>query len=127
MDFIERSLAGDDVAETANLNYWAYWLGGVRLPQTDDEFMRDRELVAWDPMTVLRGLAYGMHHAPGYVDLYVHTLWALITAHPWLPQASPVLARELADRAARLLDSGGVSRRARRELHSLHYVLLDRI
>ncbi|MFI8515067.1 helix-turn-helix domain-containing protein [Streptomyces sp. NPDC085460] len=126
LDFIERSLAGDDTAEAANLNYWAYWLGGVRLPQADDGFMRERGPASWDPVTLLRGLTHGMHDAPGYVDLYVHTLWALLTAHPWLPQASHGLADELADRTGRLLDGGAASSRARRELQAMHYVLLDR-
>ncbi|WP_370414191.1 XRE family transcriptional regulator [Streptomyces fradiae] len=126
LDFIERSLADDDTAEAANLNYWAYWLGGVRLPQADDRFMQDRELSGWDPVTLLRGLTYGMHHAPGYVDLYIHTLWALLTTHPWLPQASPRLAHDLAGRVAQVLDERGTSERSRRELHTVHYVLLDR-
>ncbi|MEU6928343.1 XRE family transcriptional regulator [Streptomyces sp. NPDC046374] len=126
LDFIERSLSGDDIAEAANLNYWAYWMGGVRLPQSDDQFMRDRQLTGWDPTTLLRGLTYGMHQAPGYVDLYVHTLWALLTAHPWLPQASPVLALDLAERAELLLEGGGTSERSRRELNTVHYVLRDR-
>ncbi|MER7537171.1 helix-turn-helix transcriptional regulator [Streptomyces sp. NPDC097704] len=126
LDFIERSLAGDDTAEAANLNYWAYWLGGVRLPQSDDQFMQDRELTGWDPVTLLRGLTYGMHHAPGYVDLYAHTLWALLTAHPWLPQASTSLARDLAQRTGRLLDEGTAAGRARHELDTVHYVLRDR-
>ncbi|WP_369145746.1 XRE family transcriptional regulator [Streptomyces sp. R44] len=126
LDFIERSLAGDDTAEAANLNYWAYWLGGVRLPQSDDQFMRDRQLTGWDPVTLLRGLTHGMHQAPGYVDLYAHTLWALLAAHPWLPQASPPLARDLAQRTGRLLDEGVASGRARHELDTVHYVLRDR-
>ncbi|MER6097784.1 XRE family transcriptional regulator [Streptomyces sp. NPDC001728] len=126
LDFIERSLSGDDTAEAANLNYWAYWLGGVRLPQSDDQFMQDRELTGWDPVTLLRGLTYGMHHAPGYVDLYAHTLWALLTAHPWLTQASPRLAHDLTQRTGRLLDEGIASERARHELDSVHYVLRDR-
>lgn len=126
LDFIERSLADDDAAETANLNYWAYWLGGVRLPQANDGFMRERGPASWDPVTLLRGLTYGMHDAPGYVDLYVHTLWTLLTAYPWLPQASRGLADELADRTGRLLDGGSTSSRSHRELQAMHYVLLDR-
>ncbi|MFF2194757.1 XRE family transcriptional regulator [Streptomyces sp. NPDC058157] len=126
LDFIERSLADDDAAEAANLNYWAYWLGGVRLPQSDDGFMRDRELTAWDPVTLLRGLTYGLHEAPGYVDLYAHTLWALLTARPWLPQASGRLVRDLAERTQMLLGGGGISQRSRRELDAVYYVLLDR-
>ncbi|MFJ3882135.1 helix-turn-helix domain-containing protein [Streptomyces sp. NPDC090077] len=126
LDFIERSLAGDDTAEAANLNYWAYWLGGIRLPQSDDGFMRDRELTGWDPVTLLRGLVRGLHYAPGYVDLYAHTLWSLLTAYPWLPQASGVLAAELEERTGRLLDGGVISERSRHELGALHYVLRDR-
>ncbi|MEV8628255.1 XRE family transcriptional regulator [Streptomyces sp. NPDC051079] len=125
LDFIERCLVGDDTSEAANLNYWAYWLGGVRVPQPDDRFMRDRELAHWDPVTLLRGLTYGMHHSPGYVDLYVHTLWALLTAHPWLAQASPTLARDLSARVEQVLDEGTASTRARNELHTVHYVLSD--
>ncbi|MDT9683571.1 XRE family transcriptional regulator [Streptomyces sp. TRM76323] len=126
LDFIERSLAGDDTAEAANLNYWAYWLGGVRLPQSDDRFMQERELTAWDPLTLLRGLTYGLHHAPGYLDLYAHTLWALLTARPWLPQASQVLAADLRTRTEDLLDGDRITARSRRELTTVHYVLRER-
>lgn len=126
LDFIERAVVDDDAGEAANLNYWAYWLGGTRLPQSDDLFMRDRHLTGWDPVTLLRGLSHGMHHAPGYADLYAHTLWALLMAHPWLPQVSGVLVRELADRTEHLLDAGGISERSRRELGTVNYVLRDR-
>ncbi|MCX5199311.1 helix-turn-helix domain-containing protein [Streptomyces sp. NBC_00249] len=126
LDFIERAMVDDDAGEAANLNYWAYWLGGTPLPQSDDMFMRDRQLTGWDPVTLLRGLTYGLHHAPGYVDLYAHTMWALLTAHPWLPQASALLVRDLAERTERLLDGGGISERSRRELTTVNYVLRDR-
>ncbi|MEW2087053.1 XRE family transcriptional regulator [Streptomyces sp. NPDC005283] len=123
LDFIERSMVDDD-GETANLNYWAYWLGAFTQPQADDAFMRDRTRADWDPVTLLRrGLAQGLHQAPGYVDLYVHSIWALLTAHPWLPQAAPALAAELDERGARLLDGDLVSQRSRRELSAVHYVL----
>jgi hypothetical protein len=118
--------AFDDTAEAANLNYWAYWLGGVRLPQSDDRFMQERELTAWDPLTLLRGLTYGLHHAPGYLDLYAHTLWALLTARPWLPQASQVLAADLRARTEDLLDGDRITARSRRELTTVHYVLRER-
>ncbi|MFE0582628.1 helix-turn-helix domain-containing protein [Streptomyces sp. NPDC058874] len=126
LDFIERAIVGDDAGEAANLNYWAYWLGGTRLPQSDDLFMRDRQLTGWDPVTLLRGLTYGLHGAAGYVDLYAHTLWALLTVHPWLAQASGGLVRELAERTECLLDGGRVSERSRRELSTVNYVLRDR-
>ncbi|GGZ89607.1 hypothetical protein GCM10010371_56850 [Streptomyces subrutilus] len=122
-DFIERAMADDDDGEAANLNYWAYWLGVAHQPQADDAFMRDRALTGLDPVALLRALAEGMHLAPGYVDLYTHSMWALLHAHPWLPQALPALFASLAERLDRLLDEGGISPRSRRELGSVHYVL----
>lgn len=120
--FIDRALAGDDTAEAANLNYWALWLGALPVPQPDDAFMRDRELSGWDPVTLLRGLARGLHPAPGYVDLYAHSLWALLTAFPWLPQAAGRLGGPLRERTAQLLDGVPLSARSRYELARVHYV-----
>ncbi|MFK0297117.1 helix-turn-helix domain-containing protein [Streptomyces sp. NPDC090442] len=125
LDFIDRAMADDDAAEAANLNYWAYWMGALREPQANDHFMADRALTGWDPVTLLRDLARGFVESPGYVDLYAHSLWALLTAHPWLPRASPTLAHSLADRVARILDAGVISPRSRRELGAVHYVLRD--
>jgi hypothetical protein len=123
-DFIERSLADDDDAETANLNYWAYWLGSIREPQPDDGFMRLGP-THWEPVRLLRGLTTGLHQAPAYTDLYAHSLWALLTTNRWLPLADPVLAGRLAGHTARVLDHGGISPRARRELSAVHYVLRE--
>ncbi|MFE4658188.1 multiprotein-bridging factor 1 family protein [Streptomyces hydrogenans] len=123
LDFIDRALADDDVAEAANLNYWAYWVGALGAAQPDDAFMADRTLTGWDPVTLLRGLARGLHVAPGYVDLYAHTLWALLVRFPWLPQAAGPLAGPLRERTAQLLDGAELSARSRRELGSVHYGL----
>ncbi|MFI0779351.1 XRE family transcriptional regulator [Streptomyces sp. NPDC021212] len=106
----------------ANLNYWALWLGVLPVPQPDDAFMQDRDLSGWDPVTLLRGLALGLHLAPGYVDLYGHSLWALLAAFPWLPHASGQLAGLLCERTSRLLDEVPLSARSRRELARVHYV-----
>ncbi|MFH9263989.1 hypothetical protein ACH4KN_06965 [Streptomyces sp. NPDC017546] len=123
-DFIERSLTGDDSAEIANLNYLAYWFGSIREAQTDDGFMRHGP-TNWEPIRLLRGLATGLHQAPAYLDLYVHSLWALLTSNRWLPLADPVLADGLAAHTARLLDHDGISLRARRELSAVVYVLRE--
>ncbi|MFI2214794.1 hypothetical protein [Streptomyces sp. NPDC020141] len=71
------------------------------MPQPEDAFMRDRALSGWGPVTLLRDLARGMHVAPGYVDLYAHSLWALLTVIPWLPQAAGPLAGPLRERTGR--------------------------
>lgn len=124
LDFIDRSMADNDAAETANLNYWAYWLGSIREPQPDDAFMR-RGPTNWEPLRLFHGLAAGLHQAPAYVDLYAHSLWALLSAHPWLPLADPELADMLCAHSVRLLDHDGISPRSRRELSSVHYVLRE--
>ncbi|MFD3549802.1 helix-turn-helix domain-containing protein [Streptomyces sp. NPDC058655] len=123
LDFIERALVDDDTAEAANLNYWAYWLGGYAVAQPDDAFMRDRELTGWDPVTLLRSLTGGIHLAPGYVDLYAHSVWVLVCAFPWLPQAAGRFAAPLHGKVAELLDGAGLSERSRRELGAVAYVL----
>ncbi|PJN34220.1 transcriptional regulator [Streptomyces sp. CB02613] len=124
LDFIDRGLAGDDSAETANLNYWAYWFGSIREAQPDDGFMRHGPS-NWEPVRLLRGLVTGLHQAPAYMDLYVHSLWALLTTNRWLPLADPVLAEGLAAHTARLLDHDGISPRARRELIVVDNVLRE--
>ncbi|MFJ9183995.1 XRE family transcriptional regulator [Streptomyces anulatus] len=123
-DFIDRGLVGDDSAEIANLNYWAYWLGSIREAQSDDGFMR-RVPANWEPVRLLGAFAVGLQQAPAYMDLYVHSLWALLTTNRWLPLADPVLADALATQTAQLLDHEGVSPRARRELSTVHYVLRE--
>ncbi|MET9511990.1 HD domain-containing protein [Streptomyces flavidovirens] len=102
--------------EAANLNYWTLWLGALPVPQPDDAFMRDRHLTGWDPVTLLRGSARGLHLAPGYVDLYAHSLWALLTAFPWLGQAAGPLAGPLREWTSQLLDGAVLPTRSRREL-----------
>ncbi|MFR9723256.1 XRE family transcriptional regulator [Streptomyces sp. MS19] len=125
LDFIERSMADDDTAEAANLNYWAYWLGTSSLPQANDGFMRNRRLEGWEASFVLHALIEGFHETPGFVDLYVHSLWALVTAYRWLPLASPDFAVRLGERAETLFDGGRISPRSRRELSEVHYVLRE--
>ncbi|WP_236653320.1 helix-turn-helix domain-containing protein [Streptacidiphilus melanogenes] len=125
-DFITRALVDDDRSEAANLNYWAYWLGAAQQPQASDGFMADTDMPGWDPVTLLRLLAQGLIEAPTYAELYAHTLWALLAAHPWLPLAAPVLAGELADETARILDTEPISARARREFADVNYRLSNR-
>lgn len=125
LDFIDRSLADDDAAEAANLNYWAYWLGAGSAPQADDGFMLDHDLADWDPVTLLRRLIQGLDEAPTYVELYAHSLWALFHAFPWLPQTAPSLGLALRVRTERILDEGGISPRARQELGIVTYLLRE--
>ncbi|MEU7643385.1 helix-turn-helix domain-containing protein [Streptomyces huasconensis] len=125
LTFIDRAMAEDDAAEAANLNYWAYWLGALPQVQANDRFMGDRSLSAFDPVTLFRRLVLGLRQAPGYADLYIHSLWALLGVYRWLPLAAPEIAAALTGHAASLLDGDRISARARRELVTVHYVLRE--
>jgi hypothetical protein len=105
----------------ANLNYWAHWLGLDRLPRSDDSFMADPAPRSWDPGALLRSLVDRLDPALGCVELNVHSVWALVASHPGLLATDH--RQDLRRRVSVLLDSDRVSRRARRELDSLHYGL----
>jgi DNA-binding transcriptional regulator YiaG len=120
--FIERGMCSD-AGETANLNYWAYWLGLDRLPRSDDAFMADRSPHLWDAGALLRSFADRLDPDLGCVDLNVHSLWALVGSHPGVLTVDAGLSRDLRDRIARLLDGGQVSAQATRELDAVHYGL----
>ena len=55
------------------------------------------------------------------VDLYVHTLWALLKRPigPYLVQTDQALCASLVDRSERLLDDNVLMPEARRELHEM--------
>jgi hypothetical protein len=125
-DFIAQALIDDDRGEAANLNYWAYWLGAIPATAPDDTFMDGRTLSGWDPVTLLRLLVTGLDEAPTYVELYAHSLWALMAAHPWLPLAAPRIATVLTERAAQLLDGSGLPPQSRRDLTAVHHLVTDR-
>lgn len=126
-DFIARSMTDDDTGEAANLNYLAYWLGAVSCrSEPDDSFMADKHLSGFDPVTLMRLLTQGMEEAPTYVDLYAHSIWALLAARPWLLQADPRTAARLAERVTYALDVLDVPAQSRRDLGAAHQLLTQR-
>jgi hypothetical protein len=121
LDFIDRGLA-DEQSQVANLRYWAYWVGEVRLPQRDDSFMVSG-MGAWHGDILLRHLADRLDPSLGYLELNVHTMWALIGAKPRLLSEQPGVAEELTGRIERLLDEGFGPGRMSTELDALRYAL----
>lgn len=119
IDFIRRGLTGDR-AEAANLNYWAYWLGHVADPQANDGFMIDGS-VTWDAVTLLRNFTDRLNPAHDYVDLYIHSIWALLTRRHGTLEADPRLRADLSERVDMLLSTSSISPQARRELDAVRY------
>ncbi|MFF5117042.1 transcriptional regulator [Dactylosporangium aurantiacum] len=120
-DFIARAHP-DDACELAGLNYSAYWVGDVRHRQHHDTFMPDPAL-SWRGGRLLRHLVERLDADHPFVDLNIHSLWALLTARQHLAQDEPHLGTELLRRAAEVLDTDMISPQSRRELTSILYGL----
>jgi DNA-binding transcriptional regulator YiaG len=120
-DFIDHHLA-DELCEAANLRYWAYWVGESTTQAVSDNFMT-ADLGRWRGTTLLAHLADGLHSRTPYLDLTVHTVWALLEQRPWLLGDDHRLTERVARRVRNLLDDppAHLGARARRELDQLHF------
>jgi hypothetical protein len=117
--FVADQLA-DEAGEVANLNYWAFWAGEYYAEQTADTFMSTTPLTAWPGDRLIRHLCGRLDTDLGFIELNVHSLWALIQVQPELSRL-PGLADDLNRHIERLLDENLVSTRAKRELGALRY------
>ena len=115
-----RTALSSDACQAANLNYWAYWIGETTETYSSDEFMAG-DLGPWPGMALLRRFADNLDSTESLVDLYIHSLWALLERRGRLLDADPQLARALAHRGEMLLGEGGLSGQSRRELEQVHY------
>jgi transcriptional regulator with XRE-family HTH domain len=119
--FIANGQAHDS-CEHASLNYWAYWVGELPDRQHDDQFMAG-ELLIWRGSQLLRHLADRLSSEHRFIDLNVHTVWALLAARRGVAGDDPQLAGTLYRRCEQLLDEGAVSVQSKRELTSVLYGL----
>jgi transcriptional regulator with XRE-family HTH domain len=120
-DFIGRAHP-DDACERAGLNYSAYWVGEIDHRQVDDSFMPDKSL-SWRGGRLLRHLVDRLRADHPFIDLSVHSLWALLAARQGLVHDEVGLGPDLLMRAEQVLDSGAISLQSRRELTSVLYGL----
>lgn len=120
-DFIARAHP-DDACERAGLNYWAYWVGEFGVRQRDDSFM-PAELPTWRGTRLLHHLVDRIDDTHPFVDLNVHSVWALLAARRGIAHDDAATGRTLHDRSVVLLDSRDISAQSRRELASIVYSL----
>lgn len=121
LNFIRHGL-NDEQSQIANLNYWAYWVGESEAVERDDSFMPSG-LGPWRGDRLLRHLVERLDGDLGYVDLNVHTVWALLAARPKLLGEDPQPSADLRRRVGILLDTKPVSRQALGELESIRYAI----
>lgn len=119
--FIDRQLINDDRCEAANLNYWAYWIGEHGGHATSDEFMA-AGLGRWRGAALLAHLTVGLSLSTPYVELSIHSVWALLQRRPYLLDDDPAVTADLSERVTRLLDGWStLTDQARRELDQVAY------
>jgi hypothetical protein len=112
-----------DRCEAANLNYWAYWLGEITEPQIADTFMVELPTRSWRGAKLLRHLVGKLDPANGYLDVVVHTTWALLQHRPAIVHDEPGTVGRLQDRAGMVLDAAEICPQSRRELEEVLYGL----
>jgi hypothetical protein len=115
-----RTGFGNDECEVANLHYWAYWIGESTGTHHEDSFMA-RDPGPWTGAMVAARLADNLMPGKSCVDLYVHTLWALLRRPigPYLVETDRAFCATAVKRSERLLDDDALMPETRRELQEL--------
>ena len=120
--FLRQALVTDR-QEQANLNYWAYWVGEIDGLQVDDTFMNRINPQSWSGVRLLEHLLELLDPGSGHTELNIHTLWALLLAHPTLPSNHPHLKPRTTNALDQLTEDHDLSPPARRELSDIAYAL----
>jgi len=120
--FLQRTVTTDQL-EQANLNYWAYWVGEIDDIQVDDEFMVRVDPRDWSGDRLLGHLLEHLHPGSGQAELNIHTVWALLLAHPALLSNHPGLRSATASTVDKLAADRDLSVQARRELSDIAYAV----
>lgn len=120
--FLQHALATDQM-ERANLNYWAYWVGEIDSIQVDDGFMVRVDPREWSGARLLGHLLERLHPGSGEAELDIHTVWALLLAHPTLLSDHPGLRSAATSTVDELAADPDLSGQARRELSDIAYAV----
>jgi len=119
-----RHACATDRQEQANLNYWAYWVGEIDTVQVDDTFMSQYDPQSWSGVRLLKHLLELLHQREsGHAELNIHTVWALLVAHPTLLSSHRHLRLLTATTLDQLTEGHDLSPPAQRELSDIAYAL----
>lgn len=119
-EFVARGLVHDD-QESANLNYWAYWLGEISETYADDRFMTAPAGRRWTGERVPDHLLNRLRPDSPHLALNVHTVWALMLARPRIVDGQGQLRTLAGKRVEHLMDSPALPTDTRKELAGIAY------
>jgi hypothetical protein len=91
--------------------------------QVDDEFMVRIDPRDWSGVRLLGHLLERLHPGSGDAELDIHTVWALLLAHPALLSNHPGLRSAAARTVEELAADHDLSARTRRELSDIAYAV----
>lgn len=118
-----RRFIGTDLTEpqhaTANLVYWAYWLGEIPDAYSSDGDMLQGGETAWTGHRLLTHLLDHLQD-PKHADLNAHTLWSLVLARPNLLDTGALSRTEASTKVEAALHDG-LDQRAYRELSEVYF------
>ncbi|TDW98239.1 helix-turn-helix transcriptional regulator [Kribbella sp. VKM Ac-2566] len=101
--FIDNTLS-DERHAAANLTYWAYWLGEINEPHTDDAYLITATSTrSWSGVRLANHL---LEHLTDQVNapLNIHSLWQLVLARPELLEYDRELRQRTGERVETALD-----------------------
>lgn len=108
---------------TANLNYWAHWVGELPHEQRDDAFMTEVDPRSWGGLTLANHLVSRLDPQSPHLPLNIATLHALIASRPALLSDWPQVRTALAGALDRVAGCDTVPRRVRDQLAGLAYAV----
>jgi hypothetical protein len=120
-DFVEHLT--DTQNDTANLNYWAHWIGELTDEQPNDAFMLSADLRSWVGTSLVHHLTNRLEPYTDHLPLNLHTLHALIAGRPALLSGPPTVRVSLTAGLANLASTDCLTRTGRHQLAGLQYAL----
>ncbi|PWW54282.1 helix-turn-helix domain-containing protein [Actinokineospora spheciospongiae] len=120
-DFL--TVTANTTAETANLNYWAHWIGESPREQNSDDFMRDIDTHLWSGARLLHHLTERLVPTSLHLPLNLHTIHALVASRPTLLTDAATIRQPLAEALDRVASAGPLTRMGHSQVTGLHYAL----
>jgi Helix-turn-helix len=120
-DFVEGM--STQRAETANLNYWAYWTGDLADEETDDSFMFNDNVHSWAGLRLFEHLVDRLDPHSPHLPLNLCSLHSLVASRTSLLIERPDLRPALSTALDLASDTDVLTRSAHNQIAGLRYAL----